>query len=170
MSNFVDIEVDGSRALSVLGLINTRALGLTPLMLRLKPIVENVIEDSFDKEASPSGQPWAALAASSVRQRQRKGQGGKLLQRTGEGKRSVKVTISGNRLYITYLKRMEYHQTGTRRLPKRQFSPEAQDFDRGALGDQVRDEIRIYLNPTLGQFTQGAFNSAGSIARRLLQV
>jgi len=77
---------------------------LTPLMNEISQIMLEAVMKNFDAEGRPS--KWARLKSSTLKQRQKKGYTGKILQRTGALKRSIQAsynessaTVSTNLVY-----------------------------------------------------------------------
>ena len=82
---------------------------MTPLMRRIAGHLQAFTEQSFDKQTSPDGQPWARLKASTVKQRKKTGHVPiKILSRSADLKRSIladwdktSAVASTNRVYAT---------------------------------------------------------------------
>lgn len=92
----------------------------------------NLLVDEFDKqfqtEGSRLGRKWKPLAASTITQRARLGFGsGPILQRTGKLRRGFEQDLKRYSVRVhNPVEYFKYHQTGGRKLPKRQMiaSPE----------------------------------------------
>ena len=79
---------------------------------------------SFATETSPDGVPFAALAASTLERKRRAGKAGnKILVFSGVGQNSVRVRISRDRAELRTEDYMDYHRTGTSRMPARRITP-----------------------------------------------
>lgn len=147
------VDPDDHQAMSALGRLAQRLQRLEPLLQEVKTVAQTSVNRSFETGVDPDGNPWARLAPSTLRDR--RGGQGKLLQRTGKGRRSVRFIIQGNELKITYLGYMRFHQQGTRKMARRQFAPTPENFERGKLGQQTKAKAEAYVNPSLPQFLRG---------------
>lgn len=77
-------------------------------------------EIQFDREVDPSSARWAALAASTLREKRRLGYPSKILTRTGALKNSISYTASGKTLNFGLDSPYAiYHQKGTDKMPQR---------------------------------------------------
>jgi len=84
------------------------------------------INQSFDQEKDPDdNSPWAALSPAYEKEKQKNYPGTKKLVRTGTGKQSVRVVVKGLSIAVEHNEVMGYHRTGTRKMPKRNFVPDA---------------------------------------------
>jgi phage virion morphogenesis protein len=152
----LSVDCDDREAQSFLGNLTTRLQGLDPLMNTIAGRVEDSIQESFDTQAAPDGSAWAALAPSTLKQKQRLGQSSRILVASGRGKASIRVVVSGNTITCSFEQHMGNHQRGTRLMPKRKFAPEPTDITpTTALGQQIEKDIENYLNPNLFQFMRG---------------
>lgn len=154
MTTYSLLTVDTSEAGSILGLLASR-LQSGQLLEQVKGVLVDEIEAAFQNEKNPEGRQWAPLAAATIRQLRRQSYGGKMLQRTGLGKRSIKIQVTGrNRLAVSYLGYMDYHDKGTRFVPQRQFIPNKRDLETGRVGRRIKKVVEDFLNPSLGQFAR----------------
>lgn len=87
-------------------------------------LVEKV-EQSFEREADPYGEPWKPLAPSTLEKRRKKGRGAKILQDTGVMRRSLNWQLRGrNAVAVGFSdKKAVWHQEGTERIPARPMLP-----------------------------------------------
>lgn len=93
------LTVDPSEAVTILGILASR-LQSGQLLQQVKAVLVDEIEAAFNREESPEGKQWAPLAAATIKQLRRQGASGKMLQRTGVGKRSIKIQVTANRLIV----------------------------------------------------------------------
>lgn len=74
----------------------------------------DLVKQTFENEADPYGAKWARL----------KYRSGRILQKTGGLKSSVNVATSGRGFTVSIARSYgAYHQTGTRRMPRRAMLP-----------------------------------------------
>ncbi|MBN3949369.1 MAG: phage virion morphogenesis protein [Nostoc sp. NMS7] len=81
-------------------------------------------EQGFRTETDPYGQKWAPLSPATIAQKERLGYPRKILTRKGDMRKSPTATIQGKSVKITIAFPSEFHQRGTRKMPKRQILPE----------------------------------------------
>lgn len=102
----------------------------TPILQQIAVQYQQQIERSFESEEDPNdNSPWADLTPATLRQKQRLYPGTKKLVRTGRGKQSVRVVVKGIAIWADMDDIMQYHHTGTRKMPKRDFVPKKLDED-----------------------------------------
>ena len=157
-NQFFNVKVDTSQASTVFGRMAAKLQGTAPLMSTIAGILNNYEDDLFEQERSPSGQPWATLAPSTIKQRERKGLVPlKKLQATGKGKSGIRAIVaSGSRVQLTVSEDyMQYNNDGTRRIPARRFIPSQMELESGILGGQIRAATEAYLSQGLGAFIGG---------------
>lgn len=164
MTTYSLLTVDTSEAVTTLGILASR-LQSGQLLEQVKGVVVEEIEAAFRHERNPEGKQWAPLAAATIKQLRRQGYGGKILQRTGLGKRSIKIQVTANRLIVSYLDYMDYHDKGTRPVPQRQFIPNKKDFETGRVGRRIKQVLEDFLNPSLGQFARNELARAPILRR-----
>jgi len=87
-------------------------------------LVEKV-EQGFEREADPYGEPWKPLAPSTLEKRRKKGRGAKILQDTGVMRRSLNWRLLGrDAVAVGFADRKAiWHQIGTDRIPARPMLP-----------------------------------------------
>lgn len=82
-------------------------------------------ENSFRKEVDPYGKKWQPLSSATIDQKQRLGYPLKILTRTGTMRSSVRYQVKKKSVQIVFdSSYATFHQTGTRKMPKRQILPE----------------------------------------------
>ena len=129
MSLIFNVDVNKS-SLRTLEEIAFRVVNAAPLMNEIGSIIYDQIIDSFENERDASdGSPWAELAPSTIQARQRRGYTPiTKLRASGRGERAITLSIASNTVRIeigsdgSY---MQYHRTGTAKMPKRDFLPSA---------------------------------------------
>ena len=168
---FFRAKVDTSQASSVFGKLAARLQGTDPLLRSYAAILNNYEDGLFEAEQSPSGQPWAKLAPSTIAQRQRKGLTPlKKLQATGKGKSGIRAIVaSGGRVQLTVREDyLQFNNDGTRRIPSRRFIPSQQEFEAGILGGQIKAATEAYITQGLGGFVKGEIARTSGFVRGLL--
>lgn len=79
-------------------------------------------ERQFATETDPDGQPWAALAPSTLRQKRALGYPDDILTRTGDMRRSVRIVLAGRyEVAIAVDFPAQFHQSGTAKMPQRRI-------------------------------------------------
>jgi len=142
----IDIQVTGiHEAIAKLQSIANKAKNLTPVHRHIGNIIQNSIEESFEKEASPFGSRWTPSKKPS----------GKTL--TDKGTLSSSFTVNASRDNVTVGTNLPYaaiHQFGGRAGRKRSVKLDARPFlpvsKSGELEKGVRGEILEYLVKKLG--------------------
>ena len=82
-------------------------------------------ESGFRKEVDPYGKKWQPLSSATIDQKQRLGYPLKILTRTGTMRSSVRYQVKKKSVQIVIdTSYATFHQTGTRKIPKRQILPE----------------------------------------------
>jgi phage gpG-like protein len=112
------------------------------LMAVIGATLEQNANQRFSSKTDPSGVPWAPLLESTLK---RKAGAGSLLQLSGLGKSSLTSNVGGEgrSVEVGFGERyMGYHETGTKRMPRRGLL--SADADAGRLGQQ--DEIDVLTN------------------------
>lgn len=89
MAQRITIEIDDREARRGLRDLAEAGEDLSPAMRVVSELLLSIAEESFEREASPEGDPWAPLAASTLRQRKREGKDGPILQRDRHLRRSL---------------------------------------------------------------------------------
>lgn len=142
--------------------INIKASGVSRLQQNLKTQISRLhnlkpfwqlvgmyvqrrtIKERFDKEQSPDGTKWQALSPARIKQRLKRHKGGsmKILQDTGELRRSVQYEAEKNYVRIgSNLKYARIHQFGGRHIPARPFLGVTNDERRYI----IHDMFEVYL-------------------------
>ena len=147
MSLIFNVDVNKS-SLGVLEEIAFRVVNAAPLMNEIGSIIYDQIIDSFENERDASdGSPWAELAPSTIQSRQRRGYTPiTKLRASGRGERAITLSIASNTLRIeigsdgSY---MQYHISGTSKMPKRNFLPSADWIEKSP---KILEAVLRHLN------------------------
>jgi phage virion morphogenesis protein len=84
--------------------------------------METETEQQFATETDPDGVRWAALAPSTLAQKQRKGYPASILTATGKMRRSVVAIADARSVLIGVdVPYAIFHQQGTRKMPQRRI-------------------------------------------------
>ena len=81
--------------------------------------IKTLVEAQFDEGRDPYGEPWAALAASTVA----KGRTPPPLTDTGAMRKSLRVVASADGLTCSMAEPFKFHQYGTVNMPARPILP-----------------------------------------------
>ena len=159
-NNDFSLNVDTSQVNSFLGGLTARLQGLDPLMNTIGASIDDDICDRFETETDPAGTPWAGLAASTIKQRTRKGLIPiRKLQATGKGRANIRAIALSNAVRVAYgeggTEYMELHDKGTSKMPQRRFIPTQQEVESGLIGSAISAATEAYLSPGLGKFVRG---------------
>lgn len=83
------------------------------------------IGNSFKKEVDPYNKKWQQLSPATISEKERKGYPLKILTRTGKLRSSVRFVVNNKSVRIIVDSNYAtFHQTGTKKIPKRQILPE----------------------------------------------
>ena len=82
-------------------------------------------EQGFRREIDPYGKKWQPLSSATIAYKQRMGYPLKILTRTGRMRSSARYVLQGKAVKIIVDFPSRFHQSGTRRMPKRQILPDA---------------------------------------------
>ena len=107
-------------------------------------VMQLAIEDQFQQEGSYLGSGWSSLAASTIKQRERKGKWpGSIMQVTGRLRSSFTYSLAGSTLtFGTNVEYAKYLHHGTKRMPARPlFSV--------LLTEDMKEEIRRVISQSL---------------------
>ena len=148
MSLIFNVDIDNS-AMPILEEIAFRVVHAEPLMNKIGDIVYDLIADNFEGEHDSNGSPWADLAPSTIKARTRKGYTPiTKLRASGKGERAITLSIASNTLRIEYggggTDYMQYHRSGTSKMPKRDFIPSEQNIERNKA---IADAVARHVNP-----------------------
>lgn len=98
------------------------------------------IDESFEREQTPTGEPWAPLARATI---ERKGHD-TILHETGDLRESFEQEVSwspvGDKHVVVYTENetMKYHEYGTESIPRRPIlGPLARYLHREVVGDEL---------------------------------
>lgn len=118
-------------------------------------MVQNVIEESFEKEQSPWGQKWEKLKDATLKHKLKKGKSSKKLRFEGDlsdrwltHADASSVTIASN---VKSPKGFAYgavHQWGSKRVPVRRFFPVDES---GKMENGLQKQIEDYLDQKIEQ-------------------
>lgn len=81
-------------------------------------------EEGFRREVDPSNSKWSSLSPATIADKERKGYPLKILTRTGKMRSSIRYVILKKSVRIEVDFPSQFHQSGTRKMPKRQIIPE----------------------------------------------
>ena len=148
MSLIFNVDISQS-SLGFLEEIAFRVVNAAPLMNQIGSIVYDQIIDSFEHERDASdGSPWAELTPSTIKARTRRGYTPiTKLRASGKGERAINLSIASNTVRIeigsdgSY---MQYHQTGTSRMPKRDFLPSVDWIEKSP---KILEAVMRHINP-----------------------
>jgi phage gpG-like protein len=97
----------------------------SPLMEEVGQYLVSRIETGFKKEVDPYNKKWQPLSPATISEKERKGYPLKILTRTGTMRSSIRYTVKRKSVQIVVdTKYATFHQTGTRKMPKRQIIPD----------------------------------------------
>ena len=126
----------------------------TPLLRRIANTMQNVTEESFDKQASPFGEKWKDNAPSTKKNKQ----GNKILIQSGLLSQSFTQKVTGNSAQVgTNKAYAAIHQFGGKAgrgkkvsIPARPFMPinKNGEIPKG-LGERLEGEVVDYLKNAL---------------------
>lgn len=85
----IAIEIDDREVRRGLRNLADAGEDLSPAMRVVSELLLSIAEESFEREASPEGEPWTPLAAGTRRQRRKEGKDGPILQRDRHLRRSL---------------------------------------------------------------------------------
>ena len=149
MSLIFNVDVNRS-SLGVLEEIAFRVVNAAPLMNEIGSIVYDQIIDSFENERDASdGSPWAELAPSTIKARERRGYTPiTKLRASGRGERAITLSIASNTVRIEYggsgTDYMSLHRTGTSKMPKRDFLPSPDWIEKS---HKILEAVMRHINP-----------------------
>ena len=108
------------------------------------------VEEGFEYEHDPYGLPWKPLAPATLEHRRMHGAGAKILQDTGDMRRSLNYRVVGrNAVAVGFADRKAaWHQEGTDRIPARPMLP----WRRGPGGLQLPPSWLHGIMTTLEDF------------------
>lgn len=121
----ISIQINDT-ATSVISAAIARLGDLTPMMADVGEMLVNSLDRGFRDQVDPYQNSWAKLASSTLRQKVKRKRILKINQSTGILRASLSYQASGDRVVVGFgVNYARYHQTGTRRMPKRQLLPDA---------------------------------------------
>jgi len=126
MADEIKVEINDVEVEKYFNTVHNKGVSLTPLLEQLGSIIQDAIGDNFAEEGRPS---WQPLKASTIKERNKLGYTGPILQRTGKLKRSITRKVGPN--YVVVGTNLEYaaiHNFGgpcgknhSVDMPKREF-------------------------------------------------
>lgn len=122
----ISIKINDTDVQAVFARAIARLEDLTPMMGNIGEYLQRRVDDGFRYERDPYGQNWAPLAASTLKAKVRNKRILKILQSRGTMRGTLTYQAGRDRVVIgfnTYT--AQYHQYGTKRMPKRQILPDA---------------------------------------------
>ena len=126
----------------------------TPLLRRIANTLQNVTEESFDKQASPFGEKWKPNAPKTLQKKR----GNKILIQSGLLSQSFTQKVTGSSAQVgTNKEYAAIHQFGGKagrgkkvNIPARPFMPIKQNGEIPKdLGDRLEREVVDYLKNVL---------------------
>lgn len=123
----IEISVDNRDVMRRLQGVEALLANPTPVMERIGDLLRDQTIDAFLRERDPvNGRPWAALSPVTLAIKRRLGQPSRKLVATGKLLQEVfrvRPRISFGRVAydLNGVPYAGYHQTGTRRMPRRRF-------------------------------------------------
>ena len=126
----------------------------TPLLRRIANTMQNTIEESFDKQASPFGEKWKPNAPKTLQKKR----GNKILIQSGLLSQSFTQKVTGSSAQVgTNKEYAAIHQFGGKagrgkkvNIPARPFMPIKQNGEIPKdLGDRLEREVVDYLKNVL---------------------
>lgn len=168
-----DVQVDASQAETFLGALVAKLQDTAPLEDAIADILRERLNFYFENEVDPSGQPWAPLAAVTVKLRTLKGLTPiKILTATGKGRENINVVPGGGLVKIVSggegTEYMDKHnQPDNPRLPQRRWLPTQEEVETGEIGEAIAAATESYLDPSLGQFLSGEIRRTPLLGRLL---
>jgi phage gpG-like protein len=153
MFNF-SVTFNTGEVSSFLSVLSQKLQNPAPVSKQIAEIVKNSIDEGFEREVDPSGNPWDQLAPSTIENRSRRGLVPiKILSATGKGKRAIKVDYRGSNIQVSYggnsTEYMQFHRKGKK---IREFIPSPQMIENSP---RIKLAIERYYNPTLAKFVYG---------------
>jgi phage virion morphogenesis protein len=98
----VSLDYDLSKAMSAIGRIQAALGDMTPLMEEIGAELEASTQRRFETHLDPGGEPWAELAARTIKQRVKQGYGAvNILRRTGALANSLHYQAESDRVTIS---------------------------------------------------------------------
>ena len=147
----IEINYDNREVLDALNRLGRAGRDLTPAMRDVAQALESAVEDSFESEQSPAGDPWADLSPhTKIRRAKNKRWPGKILQADGRLAGSITSRYDSSSAEAgTNLAYAKTHQSGAKRgefgstkrghpipfgdIPARPFLGRSEDLDEEIL-------------------------------------
>jgi len=154
----MSIEIQGLE--SIQNSLNKLSQTLSPAQMKttmntIGNMVQNVTEESFEKERSPWGEKWEKLKDATIKHKQKKGKSSKKLRFEGDlsdrwlaHADASSVVIASN---VKSPKGFAYgvvHQWGSKKVPARRFFPVDKS---GKMESGLQKQIEDYLDTKIEQ-------------------
>jgi phage virion morphogenesis protein len=120
----VRIQVNDNQLSATLTRLERQLNDLTPAFKAIGEYYLRRTDDGFRSETNPYGQPWAPLAASTLKQKARKNRIPKTLQSRGIMRASTSYQATSRSVLIGFATNYaQYHQFGTKKMAQRMLLP-----------------------------------------------
>lgn len=133
-------EYSGKQVSKLMKELNSKVKNLEPPLQGWGGYMEEETEKQFVSQVDPDGQPWAALAPSTLEQKRRQGYPDDILTRTRKMRRSVKAIASSRSVEIRIDFPAQFHQEGTDKMPQRRIL----GLNNERKGE-LRRRVRVYI-------------------------
>jgi phage gpG-like protein len=121
----IETYVDLSPTLKQFKKLGGKLTNPQPLLEEVGQYLVSTIDNSFRKEVDPYNKKWQPLSPATISEKERKGYPLKILTRTGTMRSSVRYQVKSKSVQIVVdTSYTTFHQTGTRKMPKRQIVPD----------------------------------------------
>lgn len=103
------------------------------------------VQEGFRKESDPYGKKWSPLSPATVSRKRKLGQSLRILVATDKMRQSLRVDVGRKSVKLVMDFPSEFHQSGTRKMPKRQILPDGKlsTKDERAIKDIVVEYLDI---------------------------
>jgi len=126
MAEEINVTINDANLRQYFSELKSKGLNPQPLLEQLGGIIQDAVADNFDQQGRPA---WTPLKATTIKDRNKHGYNGPILQNTGKLKRSITRKVTTN--YVTVGTNLEYaaiHNFGgpcgvnhSVDMPKREF-------------------------------------------------
>ncbi|MDD3467490.1 MAG: phage virion morphogenesis protein [Campylobacterales bacterium] len=149
----MSIEIQGLQ--NIQSSLNKLSQTLSPAQMKttmntIGNMVQNVIEESFEKEQSPWGEKWEKLKDATLKHKLKKGKSSKKLRFEGDlsdrwltHADATSVTIASNTKSPKGYPYGAVHQWGSKKVPARRFFPVDES---GKMESGLQKQIEDYLD------------------------
>lgn len=140
-----------------------------PFRKAVAKLIQGYMERSFAGEQTPMGAPWADLKPTTIAQRKRQGLVPIIkLQATKKGKKSIKFVPTATGFIVEAVDYMDYHNTGTSKMPARRWLMSGKEMTTGEPADGIKAIAEAQLTQGLGSFVQGEISRTPAFVKNLL--